>query len=307
MILAKHRILSIVCLFIFLLPTVIHAQVSGISISNLQIVYEPFSGLPASSGLRVSLALSDPSDSDIDEQTGTEEIRLRIRPTNNTAFVATNTTKTILPITFTSNTRGARLSLFNNEYHHDFTLRGSSGRSLSLDYLASIPASIFAVSGLYNLSLEVDLLDLSTGVPLTSTEVVDLQVLVKSKLQVNIAGARSAAVNGVKLTTIEFDELTTDESSRVFIQVRGNTPALITVSSENSGRLLLRDSEDIYIDYKVSVDGEVSNLERPLKLRRLLAQDLRGTAYPMTLTVGQVEGAFSGSYQDILTVEVRPQ
>ena len=213
----------------------------------------------------------------------------------------------MLPIAFENNNGNGRLNLFNGEYQYDFNVNQQSGSSIQLDFTASVPASIFAAAGLYVLGLEIDLVDAASGEPVASTQLFDFQVLVEPKLQTNLAGTRSAGVDGVKLSVIDFGELKTGMSERIFIQIRGNAPAKITVSSENKGRLLMEKTTHDFIDYSVSVDGESSTLEAPLNLRRPVTQDLRGTSYPMDVKIGNVEGAFAGVYRDVISIEVQPQ
>lgn len=93
----------------------------------------------------------------------------------------------------------------------------------------------------------------------------------------------------------------------MFIQVRGNAPANIKVSSENDGRMKHEEREDTYVDYSVVVDGESSTLESPLELQRIVASDLEGSAYPMTVTIGNVDSSYAGAYQDLITIDVSPQ
>lgn len=305
--LATVQFLSIVA---FLLPNLTHGQVTGITvITNAQILYEPFSGQPASEFFQVRIDISSEQNSEIGvtSTSNNDRTRLRIRPTANSSFNAQNDDRTALPIVLENNNDGGRLNFVNREYRYDFNLNQQTNSVIDLDFIASVAPSIFATPGVYVLALDIDLIDAISGEELVSGQLLELEILVEAKLQTNIAGTRSAAVDGVKLSMIDFGILETGESERVFIQIRGNARASITVSSENNGRLLLEQTSNNYIGYSVSVDGEMSTLETPLNLRRGVAQDLRGSSYPMDITIGDVKGAFAGLYKDLITVEVTPQ
>jgi len=293
-------ILSCVCLIIHSA----NAQSIGFTVdANPQLSYQPFSGLAASEVLQVELNLPDSFD---ELGGGQKNLRFRIRPALGGAFVATNNAQRKLPISLQANNSGRRLRDFNNEYYSDFSIDERSEKNMFLEFLVVIAPSIYAPPGLYNLKLELDLLETPSNIQLTSPQIIELDVLVGARLQTNIAGTRSSA-SGVKLSTIDFDTLETGESRQVFIQIRGNAPANITISSENRGRLRMEKTDNSFIPYSVEVDGENSTLEAPLNLQRPVAQNLRGSAYPMTVKIGDVNGAFAGQYQDVLTVEVRPQ
>ena len=217
-----------------------------------------------------------------------------------------------LPISLTSNSQGGRLRLINNEYRHNFVLNRGRGAEIELDYSVNVPASIFAVAAEYNLSLEVDLLDFSSKQEIAATQTIELRAEVNPRLQVNIAGTNSANRSTAALSTVDFGALETSETRQIFVQLRGNVPAIIGIRSENNGRLLLQEkgskgSGGDYINYSVNVDGVSSELKSALSLRRRAALDLRGSSYPMIIKIGDVEGAFAGRYKDVITIEVRPQ
>ena len=64
---------------------------------------------------------------------------------------------------------------------------------------------------------------------------------------------------------------------------------------------------DTSVNYSVVVDKVRSELDMPLNLNRPVSKSLKGVSYPMQVIVGDVNGAFAGTYEDMITVEVRPQ
>ena len=291
---------------------------SGIELQvapSLQIDYKPFSGLPSSESLQLELRLEDQDDDDDDDddddlddddfQNSVQSLIIRFRPADQGAFNAVGE-QLQLPVIMTSTTNQP-LESINNEYRHQINIDLSSSEPETFDYSLSILESLYADKGSYFLYLDVELLDPVTEEIIGVTQSVEVEVVVNAKLQTNIAGTQGSYEDGTNFAVIDFETLETGEMKRVFIQVRGNTPAELTVSSENDGRMQNTKRSDLYVDYSVEVDGVYSTLEQPLKLARTVARDLQGSAYPMEVTIGDVESSFSGNYQDIIHVDVNPQ
>lgn len=278
----------------------------------VQFNYDPFSGLPSSDSINIEIhnlaaeVVDETEDAlpDLDDAS-LREVILSIQPLDAASFnlvgeniqlpidlVATNQ-PTILP---------AELG-----YEGRIVLDMANTPSSLIELNLKIFESLYADAGSYILGLEISLLDPLTNELIGSPAQTSLEVSVLQKLQTNIAGAKGRYEDGVNFAVIDFEELETGEQQRVFIQVRGNTDADITVSSEHEGRMLNTENPKLYVDYTVDVDGEISDLEVPLKLARSVAKDLQGSAYPMTVIIGDVSKSFSGSYQDIIHVDVSPQ
>lgn len=271
---------------------------------SIQINYAPFSGLPSAESLQLQLSVQDPSNGD-GVIVPPRPFIIRFRPTDLGSFSAVGE-QLQLPITMTSSDNQPFENI-NNEYQHQVNLDLSSSEPQVFNYSFSISESLYADKGFYSLNLDVELLDRITQETIGSIQSVDVEVMVAAKLQTNIAGTRGAYEAGTNFSVIDFGTLETGEMRRVFIQVRGNTPAELTVSSENAGRMRNTLRSSLYVDYTVVVDGEFSTLETPLKLPRTVARDLQGSAYPMEVTIGDMESSFAGNYQDIIQVDVDPQ
>lgn len=272
-----------------------------------RISYEPFSGLAGVDTLKVKLGLSQASTANIEstsQQNSGRNFRIRFRMEDNSELFAFGE-KRKLPISISPATRARGFKQVANEYRQDFRINGRL-RARQFDFLVGIPESIFAEPGNYTLPLLVELIDVETLTVLDEQRF-DIEAFVNIQMQTNIAGTHSRPGGRVRVPVVDFDVLETGESKRVSIQVRANALASITVKSKNKGRLRHRRSRGLYVDYSVSVDGETSTLKNPLILTRSVAKTIRGSAYPMDITIGDVNGAFAGSYRDTITVEVRPQ
>lgn len=287
--------------------------------SLVQFSYDPFSGLPGSESfvievhnLTVNGGDTDddqpdnrqPDDSQSDENLQ-QQVVLSIQPLDAGSFnlIGKNLQ---LPVELVANNQ-ASITRVDQGYAGPIILDSANTPSSLVEFDVKLLESIFADADLYTLELEVALLDIETNELIGSPRLMTIEVSVLQKLQTNIAGAKGRYEDGLNFAVIDFGQLQTGEQQQVFIQVRGNTDAKITVSSENKGRMLNKENPKLYVDYKVDIDGEVSDLEVPLNLARPVAKDLQGSAYPMTVTIGDVSSSFSGAYQDIIQVDVSPQ
>jgi len=268
------------------------ADEPGVSLvlpSNLSITYDPFSGLPSSEFLQAELNF---------EKRKQPGFSVRIRPINRGKFMAIGR-QGRLPIQLEA-MDAPRLRRVADEYQQNWPAKNSAKRTRELSYVVLLPESRIVGVGVYELPLEVDILDVAT-------RQIILQVQVEPGLQMNIAGTRGNYEKGEKVAVIDFNELQTGETQQVFIQVRGNTRAEIKIESENGGVMRSREDQSLFVDYTVNLDGVKSTLATPLSIVRHVAPNKRGSAYKMKVRVGNVERAFAGSYQDIIHINVSPQ
>jgi len=303
-------ILAINSIVLFLFTNNSFSQVPPIdlTLSSSQIIeYQPFSGKPAAQLLNVTMFIApDFNQQDVDTATKpSKQVSLIVRPSRLGNFFAVNDNGK-LPIGIRPTSKTGTFDLFNNEYRHNFSKTPVGGETLNFEYQVFINAGIYASPGSYRLPLYVGLLNTVTKEPLSDLVAYDVEVFVKPKLQVNIAGTRTQKGAASKTPMIDFGKLESGESQQVFIQLRGNAPANITISSENKG-LMAGSSKDTFVDYSITVGKTASELEQPLNINRQVSANLKGSSYPMKIIVGDVRGAFSGTYRDRITVEVRPQ
>lgn len=288
-----------------------HAQLSEFNLeatSSLQMMYEPFSGLTTSRTweLRLIPENTGTGAGNTDTQASQRRLLLRFTPSRLQDFTLAGVDGELPIEIFRGSQSQAPLRLSNNQYEQVVNFAGSDIDSLSLDYIFRIPESIYAEPGQYSLSLDVGVFDFDTSESIGSVIELNLDVSVARKLQTNIAGTRGNYDDGSSFSIIDFDSLTTDETRRVFIQVRGNAQARIKISSENKGRLKHVTRDDVYINYSITADGEFSTLESPLIIGRAVAKTLQGSAYPMIVKIGDVGSSYAGDYQDLITIDVSP-
>lgn len=303
--------------------------------SDKVLTYDPFSGLPSSELFDINISYAEASQ-DQDEvledstdmmesvaETATDEdLDLEPIPVQNSEIQPREYILKMLPVdNLPLQLTGSGPNLPIEVTRADRAILSPAGLGIETHLLVStlpaevtqvgfslnIPESIYADAGDYSLILEVSLLDPISRAVLAGPKLMRITANVPKKLQTNIAGTRGPYDEGVDFSVIDFEELESGESRRVFIQVRGNTRAAITVSSENDGKMVNLENSKFYVDYSVDVDGTYSSLETPLKLNRTAARDLQGSAYPMTVTIGDVSRSFSGEYQDVITVDVTPE
>lgn len=142
------------------------------------------------------------------------------------------------------------------------------------------------------------------------TQLIEVPVLltVPARADVVFAGTTGAFDPSRSVAFIDFGELETGERRDLFVTVRANADTLITLASENGGVLKHEEKPELpSIGYTVTLDGEASSLAAPLLLTRPTPSGPGGTAYPLAIIIGRVEGAFAGPYRDLITVDVTPQ
>lgn len=275
--------------------------------SKVQIDYQPFSGLPASTNIKINLTIDNQNNNSNQgkDSNKREQFRLRFTPSQG-SFIATNKNGQKLPLNFTSRQNNSQIRRIGNQFIEDVTLNPDQRKRYDFDYTVGLSESQFAKPGTYRLLLDVDITTLATNEIISQEERVEIEVIVDAKLQANIAGTQTLKSGGAKFAIIDFGELKTGKSETVSLQIRGNTDASITLISENNGRMKHKTAHHSFINYTIDFDGTTSDLKSPLSLIRPVAKNLSGSVYPLNVTIGDVRGAYSGRYRDIITVNVDP-
>lgn len=275
-----------------------------LSASNeIQLLYEPFSGLPASETFTLEIrnrSSREPEPEELDKQ-----YELRISPSSGFDFRLSAASEGEVPLSLMAVDSFA-FEQRNGAYIHSIGYSVLSDKNTQLGYTVIIPAHVWASPGSYAVSLDIVLVNALDDSDVLASTTVDVLATVNPKLQANLAGQVSSFEEGVDVAIVDFGALETGESKRLFIQVRGNSPALISLSSENQGAMVHNVNPKWRVDYSVTVDGQSSDLSSPLELERPIKRNFRGSAYPMDITVGDVTGRFAGKYQDVITIDVNP-
>ncbi len=307
---ALHTVFILVFSILFFTSNYSHAQNVSIKAPNkVNLVYSPFSGEIAKESIELEIETSSGSSKTNQNEEAesksvssrTNQFLLQITTLNRRDFeLRSKNTKSKLPLSIRSKRQTNRLEFIQNRYVGRIALRAGTAK---LQYEALIPGSVFARAEDYQLTIEVAVLD-SQSKEVLSKKSFMINARVKPELITNIAGV--SRVNS-DFGIVDFGELETGEARRLALQVRGNADADISILSENKGQLRITDKSDLFVDYSIEVDGEVSNLANRMQLRRKVAHNFRGSNYPMMIKIGNASGAFAGDYEDTITIEVRPQ
>ena len=272
-----------------------------------RIAYEPFSGLPATQKLAITLSSNVDQTSESREPISAEKrLKLIISPTDNNDFLAKGNQQNLLLELIANNQQG-RFRRIENMYQQTLRpINPNNIRESEIELTISIPESQYADAGSYRLPLDIELIDMDSGEVLNEEQLV-IEISVAKKVYANIAGAHTNRNSSSRFAVVNFGVLKTNDSRRVSIQVRGNSLTEVKIKSENQGRLVHQKDPDLFVNYSVNVDGIASELDKPLRITRQVGKTLNGVAYPMDIIIGDAENKFSGKYRDIITVEVRPK
>lgn len=175
---------------------------------------------------------------------------------------------------------------------------------LALDMVVVHDAVVQAGEHLTELTLEVR----DNGAPSALSSAVPVKLILVSapRAQMNIAGAAGDFGTGSPVTTVDFGMLKSNVSRRVFLQVRANSQARLTIDSQNLGHLKIKDGpkSDGGIAYEALLQDKPVDLtghwERILEPPRTIA----GTSIPLDLRLNAIGNHIAGSYSDVLTIEL---
>lgn len=137
------------------------------------------------------------------------------------------------------------------------------------------------------------------GVPVT------VKILPDTAL--SIAGTSGTIGADRTFAFIDFGDLETGERAHIVFGAQANSEVQFTIESENGGALASLENAEHRIDYSATFDGEDLALEAGQTITRRPNRSLAGSRYRLDVAIGDVIGAFSGSYQDIITVEMIAQ
>lgn len=146
----------------------------------------------------------------------------------------------------------------------------------------------------------------SPGVNLSSTNNVNFKYTKGNYVDISLVSTGAPFVLSDTTQTLDFGNLTTGESLGCDIVLSYNSGYELTMSSANSGRLKNSMSAD-YISYTMSLNGTpitLSNLPEKKNESSVLESPADGTRVPLSVTIGNVSGAKSGSYVDVVSIAV---
>ncbi len=253
------------------------------------IVLRPFRSLPA--GENMEIIIENPS------ETAFNGI-LAIEPSDATAFAWPCATG--LPVTLTGD-----IVLEREDYAKlTVSVEPESERRIVLRWRPD--AKAYAEPGRCAFRINVHLVD-EAGLRIAERNEVPVPLEVLSDSVLSIAGTSGTLMADRTFALIDFGELETGERAHIVFGAQANTDVEFLIGSENGGKLIGLDNPEQAIDYSASFDGEPLALESGQIVARRPDPTLAGSRYRLDLQIGNVSGAFAGTYQDILTVELRAQ
>ncbi|MBJ6121743.1 hypothetical protein [Sphingomonas mollis] len=184
------------------------------------------------------------------------------------------------------------------------TMAGNGRMTVPLEALVTQDA--VPEAGDHALDLMLDVRDI--GAPATNTAPAPVRVLLSAvpRAQMNIAGAAGTFGEGSTVSHIDFGILASDATRSVFLQVRANTTARLTIDSAHRGRLLLKDKRDgdEGFPYQARLRGEEIDLTRHWEQVIEAPRSAAGMSIPLELRLGTVGPHVAGDYEDVLTLEI---
>lgn len=184
-----------------------------------------------------------------------------------------------------------------------FTTRVGAGETTEVLFDVAILDDAVVPAGQYSERLMLELRQPGSGVAYEQAPVV-LDLMSLPRAQMNLSGSRGDFGSGASVSVVDFGKAETGKERQLFVQTRANNPARLTFKSANDGKLKVLGEGAATLDYSVRFDGSV------LDLKQMAVRDIdpprtyAGQAFELLLTLGKVEGAQAGNYNDELTIEI---
>ena len=147
--------------------------------------------------------------------------------------------------------------------------------------------------------------DGNASVPVSSLPL-RVTLFAQPRAQMNIVGTAGTFGKGPSVAQVDFGEITSHSNRRVFLQVRANTTARLSIDSANNGRLLREGgtNDELGVAYSAQLSEAPVDLTKYWELIFEPPRSLAGTSLPLDLTIGTVAAERAGIYTDVLTIEL---
>jgi len=261
---------------------------------SVSIDYDPFTGLPGLEEMPIELTYTGPEQS--------LAVRLVITPEFGSDFRLLGSGE---PIELIVLSNSGNMVAGNFEMAAELTPDNTVTENVTF----KIPFGQYADAGQAGINLAISAIDVDTGLTLAGPQIIQVQGDVPSRAQTNFAGSTAGYENGIGAAYVDFGHLTSGDSRLVNFQVRGNANVLVSLSSENNGKMVNQENPEISpVYYSITADGIASDLSNPLQMSRTPARSLAGSSYPLVITIDPMPSdPFAGIYKDIITIDVTPQ
>lgn len=187
-----------------------------------------------------------------------------------------------------------------------FLLTLAPGRSQTVqldfftDQITSVPA------GLYDQDITISI-QLNGTNEILEEFIFNLSVFASSQAQINIAGVAGNFDKTTYMDSVDFGEPEIGESQRVFVQMRSNAMATMTIRSDNGGMMRHDTEENSSIGYTAILDDERLDLGTPFVISGLSATEMIGQSQSLDLTIESLNNAYAGHYSDRIVIEIEAQ
>mgnify|MGYP006268072175 CR=1 FL=1 len=160
--------------------------------------------------------------------------------------------------------------------------------------------------GTYSEALRIELKERNKpGRSALLSDSVDFSAVINARVDAFLSFSRGAFGTGQSVNVFDLGILQTGLKDSVYLQLRGNTAARVTVQSQNGGKLIHQDNPSLgSIDYKMRVAGRPADMNSPVTVVRSLPPLERGRSFGLTFIIGQVNAQMAGVYKDIINVDV---
>ncbi|MHC3925699.1 hypothetical protein [Brevundimonas naejangsanensis] len=173
---------------------------------------------------------------------------------------------------------------------------------------AAVVQGAVADAGEYGVNLRL-VMKTADGEPIGAPIPVRLILQATPRAQLNLAGAAGAFGTGSSVEVVDFGEAIAGVTRRIFLQVRANTLATVSIASQHGG--VMHRVEEApnapTLPYTVELAGDDVDLSALWTKQIDPPRTLAGISIPMTFVLGPVAGAMEGRYADVLTIDISPK
>ena len=181
------------------------------------------------------------------------------------------------------------------------TVGPNASRALQLDL--AVPQGRVIEAGSYDQPFRI-VFETTGGEQLAGPVEGTIRLAVPPRAQVNVAGADGRFGEAGFLDEVVFDDPRRGDRRRVFVQVRSNANATVTLSSRNGGVMVNEEAEGSAIAWSAEVSGVPLDLSAPSVVATTGPTQRRGASLPLDIVVGEATRRFAGTYTDLVTVTV---
>lgn len=260
-----------------------------------RIEYNPFAVAPTPGALDVAL-----------ENKGEGQCDLRLSFTDETGIEVTSVVLGEIEVRFRPRESSGVQAADVQRGVFQYQLGAGSKGIAQLD--AVVVRGAVADAGEYGVDLRL-LVKNADGMELISPVPVRVVLQSTPRAQLNLAGAAGAFGEGLSVEVVDFGEAITGVTRQIFVQIRANAPAVLSIKSEHGGVMRRTEAAEnaTVVPYTVELAGEAVDLTALWTKEIDPPRTLAGVSLPMNFILGLVNGQMGGRYEDLITIDVSPR